>query len=92
MSQEFRFYIFPHGFYAIACSFQQIIVEFFEFFFWTNKTIFLKTKNETFDHICLILIKVVPLGSLHKLRLHFLAFDHLRNPPSLHFLCVFTEI
>ena len=29
----------------------------------------------------------VRLGSLHKLRLHFLAFDHLPTPPSLHFLC-----
>ena len=27
-----------------------------------------------------------PKGSLHKLRLHFLAFDHLPTPPSLHFL------
>ena len=27
------------------------------------------------------------LGSLHKLRLYFLAFDHVRTPPSLHFLC-----
>ena len=29
----------------------------------------------------------LPLGSLHKLRLHFLAFDHVPTPPSLHFLC-----
>ena len=27
------------------------------------------------------------LGSLHKLRLHFLAFDQVPIPPSLHFLC-----
>ena len=27
-----------------------------------------------------------PLGSLHKLRLHFLAFDHIRTPHSPHFL------
>ena len=27
------------------------------------------------------------LGSLHRLHLHFLAFDHVRTPPSLHFLC-----
>ena len=26
-------------------------------------------------------------GSLHKLRLHFLAFDHVRTPHNLHFLC-----
>ena len=26
-------------------------------------------------------------GSLHKLRLHFLAFDHVPTPPSLQFLC-----
>ena len=29
----------------------------------------------------------LPLGSIHKLRLLFLAFDHVRTPPSLHFLC-----
>ena len=29
----------------------------------------------------------IQLGSLHKLRLHFLAFDQLRTPPSLHFVC-----
>ena len=32
------------------------------------------------------------LGSLHKLRLHFLAFDHVRTPPSLHFLCSKSSI
>ena len=26
----------------------------------------------------------VPLGSLHKLRLHFLAFDHASTPPSFY--------
>ena len=25
--------------------------------------------------------------AFHKLRLHFLGFDHVRTPPSLHFLC-----
>ena len=30
---------------------------------------------------------VKTLGSLHKLRLHFLTFDYVRIPPSLHFLC-----
>ena len=29
----------------------------------------------------------VGLGSLHKLRLYFLAFGHVRTPLSLHFLC-----
>jgi hypothetical protein len=42
-------------------------------------------RNCNFEPFC-FLIKSV-LGSLHKLRLHFLAFDHVRTPPSLHYLC-----
>ena len=32
------------------------------------------------------------VGSLHKLRLHFLAFDHVRTPPILPFLCSKSSI
>ena len=42
------------------------------------------------NHISLKVVfpYLIMLGSLHKLRLHFLAFDHVCTPLSLHFLCI----
>ena len=47
----------------------------------------LRMLGQHYDQFGQKLANELLLGSLHKLRLHFLAFDHVPTPPSLHSLC-----